>query len=56
MGIGKLIYNFTSWSFRAVGEEVFEIAVTDAREYPEPARYTAQGFLRRFAEFAAIAP
>jgi hypothetical protein len=56
MGIGKLIYNFTGWSFRAVGPEIFEIEVVDARDYPEPARYTAQGFLRRFAEFAADRP
>jgi hypothetical protein len=55
MGIGKLLYNFTSWSFRAAGD-AFEIEVADAREYPEPARFTATGFLRRFAEHAAARP
>ena len=29
--------------------EVYEIVVAEARDYPEPARYTAEGFLRTFA-------
>jgi hypothetical protein len=56
MGIGKLLYNFTSWTFRSAGGEAYEIEVSDARDYPDPARYAAQGFLRRFAERASGAP
>lgn len=53
MGIGKLLYNFTFWTFRPVGGEVYEIEVSDALEYPDAARYAAEGFLRRFAERAS---
>jgi hypothetical protein len=53
MGIGKLLYNFTAWNFRAVEGEIYEIEVIDARDYPEPARYTAQGFLCSFARRAS---
>jgi hypothetical protein len=53
MGIGKLLYNFTAWTFRAVEGETYEIEVSDAREYPEPARFTAQGFLCCFAQRAS---
>lgn len=53
MGIGKLLYNFTAWTFRPTEGESFEIEVSDAREYPEPARYAAQGFLCCFAERAS---
>lgn len=55
-GIGKLLYNFTDWKFRRVDEEIFEIDCDQAREYPEPARLTAQGFLHWFAERAAGRP
>ena len=53
MGIGKLLYNFSAWTFRHVSGDIYEIEVSDARDYPEPARYAAQGFLNRFAERAA---
>jgi len=53
MGIGKLLYNFSDWTFRSAGADVYEIEVSEARDYPDPARYAAQGFLRRFAERAA---
>jgi hypothetical protein len=56
MGIGKLLYNFSSWTFRPAGGEIYEIEVSDAHDYPEPARYTAQGFLACFAERASGRP
>jgi hypothetical protein len=56
MGIGKLLYNFTAWTFRPAGGDVYEIEVSEARDYPDTARYAAQGFLRRFAERAAGVP
>ncbi len=56
MGIAKLLYNFSAWSFRPAGARVFEIEVSEARDYPDPARYAAQGFLRCFAERAAGVP
>lgn len=55
-GIGKLLYNFTEWSFRNAGDEVFEIDCRGARDYPEPARLTAEGFLHWFSERAADRP
>lgn len=56
IGIGKLLYNFTTWSFRSADGDVFEIEARDARDYPETARHTAQGFVRWFAEHAAGRP
>lgn len=56
LGIGKLMYNFTAWSFRHVDGEVFEVEIRDAQHYPEEARHTAQGFLHWFAEHAAGRP
>jgi hypothetical protein len=56
MGIGKLLYNFTEWTFREAPGGVYEIAVERAAEYPEPARHTAHGFLQWFAERAAGRP
>jgi hypothetical protein len=56
MGIGKLLYNFSAWTFRPAGGEVFEIEVSEARDYPDTARYAAQGFLRCFAERASGVP
>ena len=53
MGIGKLLYNFSSWTFRAVEGETYEIEVSDAREFPDAARFAAQGFLCTFAERAS---
>lgn len=56
LGIGKLLYNFTVWTFRQVSDEIFEIEVREAQDYPEVARHTAQGFLHWFAEHAAGRP
>lgn len=56
IGIAKLLYNFTTWSFREVDEEVFEIEASEARDLPDPARYTAQGFIRWFAERTSGGP
>ena len=53
IGIGKLLYSFSTWGFRQVADQVFEIEVNDAREFPDVARYTAQGFVRWFAAAAA---
>jgi hypothetical protein len=53
MGIGKLLYNFTFWTFRPVEGEIYEIEVSEARDFPDPARFAAQGFLCTFAERAA---
>jgi hypothetical protein len=56
LGIGKLLYNFTEWTFREAEGGAFEIAVDQAAAYPETARHTAHGFLQWFAERAADRP
>jgi hypothetical protein len=56
MGMGKLLYNFSDWSFHAETDDVCEIRVTDALHFPDPARFTAEGFLKWFAEHAADRP
>lgn len=56
IGIGKLLYNFTQWTFHRADDDAFEIECRGARDYPEPARLTAQGFLHWFSERAANRP
>jgi hypothetical protein len=56
LGIGKLLYNFTVWTFREAPDGAFEIALEEASAYPETARHTAHGFLHWFAEQAAGRP
>jgi hypothetical protein len=56
MGMGKLLYNFSDWSFHAETDDACEIRVTDALHFPDPARFTAEGFLKWFAEHAANRP
>ena len=56
MGMGKLLYNFTEWSFHPETDDACEIHVSDALHFPDPARYTAEGFLKWFAEHAADRP
>jgi hypothetical protein len=56
MGMGKLLYNFSDWSFHVETDDVCEIRVTDALHFLDPARFTAEGFLKWFAEHAADRP
>jgi hypothetical protein len=56
VGISKLLYNFMSWDFREVENEVFDVETRDAADFPETARYTAEGFLHWFAVHAAGRP
>jgi hypothetical protein len=56
MGMGKLLYNFTEWTFHAETDDACEIHVSDALHFPDPALYTAEGFLKWFAEHAADRP
>ncbi|HEY8156177.1 MAG TPA: hypothetical protein VII72_18750 [Myxococcota bacterium] len=46
--VAGLIYNFTSWHFEREGAEIghFTIRVEDAADFPEPARFTTQGFIQ----------
>jgi len=54
MGIGKLLYNFTRWSFRALQDGItYQILCHEARDLPESAVHTAHGFIQRYAENAA---
>jgi len=56
MGMGKLLYNFTEWTFHLETDDACEIHVCDALHFPDPARYAAEGFLKWFAEHAADRP
>lgn len=49
LGLGKLIYNFTTWSYSEPEPGVHEVKVDNAALFPDTARYTAQGFLDYFA-------
>lgn|GEM_PF-5494286 len=56
IGMGKLLYNFTTWSFRDAGTGVYEIRCQDAEDLPDCAVDTAHGFIERYAETAAGRP
>jgi hypothetical protein len=44
--LASVIYNFTKWSFGGVDASgTFRIVVDEAREFPEIARFTTQGFI-----------
>ncbi|HXX48593.1 MAG TPA: hypothetical protein VEN47_10210 [Myxococcota bacterium] len=44
--MAAVLYNFTRWSFEAgSGRGMFQIVVDEAREFPEVARFTTQGFI-----------
>lgn len=45
MGMGKLLYNFTTWSFSELGAGVYRTPCDHAEEFPECAVHTAHGFL-----------
>jgi hypothetical protein len=44
--MAAVLYNFTKWSFElGTGRGVFQIVVDEARDFPEVARFTTQGFI-----------
>lgn len=44
--MSSVLYNFTKWSFEAgTTHGLFRITVDEAREFPEVARFTTQGFI-----------
>jgi hypothetical protein len=53
MGIGKLLYNFTSWSFSDLGSGVYQISCEDASDFPDSAVETAHGFIEHYAKHAS---
>jgi hypothetical protein len=53
MGMGKLLYNFTTWSFSDLGGGVYQISCDDADHFPDCAMHTAHGFIDRYARTAA---
>jgi hypothetical protein len=53
MGMGKLLYNFTTWSFADLGSDVYQISCNDADDFPDCAMHTAHGFIERYARTAA---
>jgi hypothetical protein len=53
MGMGKLLYNFTTWSFADLGNGVYQISCNDADDFPDAAMHTAHGFIDRYARTAA---
>lgn len=53
MGMGKLLYNFTRWSFSDLGSGVYQVACEEASEFPDCAVETAHGFIERYANRAS---
>jgi hypothetical protein len=53
MGMGKLLYNFTSWSFAEKGAGIYQISCEDADDFPDAAMHTAAGFIDRYARGAS---
>jgi hypothetical protein len=53
LGIARMLYNFTTWSFAELPGEVHEVRVDGAEAFPEAARETAHGFLAEYAARAA---
>jgi hypothetical protein len=48
--MSKLIYNFTSWEYEGESLEDFTVHVSDARDFPETSRFSAEGFMGFVAE------
>jgi hypothetical protein len=53
LGIARMLYNFTAWSFSRLPGDVHEVCVDAAADFPEAARETAHGFLAEYARRAA---
>lgn len=52
--MASVIYNFTRWTFETGGTHGdFEIIVDDARDFPEVARFTTQGFIEYTSKVVA---
>jgi hypothetical protein len=44
--LASVLYNFTKWTFESADEiGSFRIVVDEARDFPEPMRFVAQGFI-----------
>jgi hypothetical protein len=43
--MAAVLYNFTKWSFEMGSERSWRIDITEARDFPEVARFTTQGFI-----------
>ncbi|HTO55405.1 MAG TPA: hypothetical protein VMR50_18625 [Myxococcota bacterium] len=43
--MASVLYNFTRWSFELGEGRTWQIVVDEAREFPEVARFTTQGFI-----------
>jgi hypothetical protein len=53
--LGPVMYNFTEWRFDVAPEAplgMFRITVSNAAEFPDCARFTAQGFIEYIARSA----
>lgn len=53
IGIGRLLYNFTRWSFRELEPGAYEIGCEEAEDFPDCAVHTAHGFIEQYASYAA---
>lgn len=53
LGIARMLYSFTTWSFTQLPGDVHEVHVDGAAAFPEAARETAHGFLAEYARRAA---
>ena len=53
IGVARLLYDFMRWEAAALPDGSFEITVRDAKEFPQPALHTAEGFLELYGELTS---
>jgi hypothetical protein len=53
IGVAKLLYDFMQWEATALPNGSFAITVRDAREFPDAALHTAEGFLELYGELTS---
>jgi hypothetical protein len=53
IGVARLLYDFMHWEAAALPNGSFEIRVSEAKEFPNTALHTAEGFLELYAELTS---
>jgi hypothetical protein len=51
--LAELVFDFSQWTYEGRSADRFRVHVNEARDLPETARYTAQGFIRYVATMTA---
>jgi hypothetical protein len=53
IGTARLLYDFMDWDAAALRDGSFEISVREAKELPDAALHTAEGFLELYGELTS---